>query len=230
MRASPAAPSLRRAAGGRRVGQVLFGSLYRVRVHGAEHIPSCGGAIVAGNHTALLDGPLLFSVLPRPMHLLVKEELFHGPVGLVLRACGQIPVRRRSVDRAAIEAALQVLARGDLLGMFPEGTRGSGDFATVELGLAHLALTARVPVVPAAVFGVRRPGGGVNALPRLGSRLEVVLGAPVLVGRGSGPRRTRLSAASDELRERLAEHVREAGAALGRASQVGQAGPSGPTG
>lgn len=208
-------PSPRRAAGGRRVGQVLFGTFYRVRVRGTEHLPSAGGAIVAGNHTALLDGPVLFSVLPRPMHLLVKEEMFHGPVGVVLRSCGQIPVHRRSVDRAAIEAALQVLARGDLLGMFPEGTRGSGDFASVEQGLAHLALTAQVPVVPAAVFGVRRPGAGVNALPRLGSRIEVVLGRPVVVERGDGPRRARLSEASTQLRERLAEHVREASAGLG---------------
>lgn len=215
MSADRSAPSRGRAAGGRRVGKVLFGAFYRVRVHGAEHLPATGGAIVAGNHTALLDGPVLFSVLPRPMHLLVKEEMFHGPAGLLMRACGQIPVRRWTVDRAAIDAALEVLARGDLLGMFPEGTRGNGEFASVEQGLAHLTLTSQAPVVPAAVFGVRRPGGGVNDLPRLGSRIEVVLGRPVLLARGTGPRRARLAEASVELRDLLAAHVRETGAALG---------------
>src|SRR5690606_21400183 len=120
-----------------------------------------------------------------------KKEAFVGPLGPFLTGIGQVKVDRGSPDRTAISQALGVLEQGGVLGIFPEGTRGEGNFASIRAGLAYFAVRSGAPIVPVAVLGSSdRPGRLIRALPPLRSRVDVVFGDPFDAGDGSG-RRTR---------------------------------------
>lgn len=190
---------------------LLFRVVWRVRVHAAERVPAQGAVLLASNHLGLLDGPMLVGVAPRWPQCLVKQEMFRGPIGVLLRAVGQIPVDRGRGDRAALQRALSVLAAGGVVGVFPEGTRGRGDVGEVRQGIAWLALRSRAPVVPVACLGTRRTGEPTSRLPGLRRRIDVVFGAPVeLSARAGVPGRVALAEASAALQERMAAHVNEA--------------------
>lgn len=209
---SQAVPGLRGAALGRRLGIGVVYGLWRPRVHGAPRVPASGPVILAVNHTHLVDGPLLMGTAPRPVHFLIKSEAFVGPLGPFLRSIGQLQVDRSGTDRAAIANAVSVLARGGVLGIFPEGTRGAGDFSSLRGGLAYFATRSGAPVVPVAVLGsAERRSRVVGALPPLRGHIDIVFGEPFLAGDGSG-RRTRkaLDAATAVLQERLTGHLAEA--------------------
>ncbi|MFC4036026.1 lysophospholipid acyltransferase family protein [Streptomyces polygonati] len=191
--------------------------LWRPRVLGAWRIPAKGPVILAGNHSHNVDGPMLIGTTPRPIHFLVKKQAFVGPLDPFLRAIGQIEIDRESVDRTAIANALGVLARGGVLGIFPEGTRGDGDFAQLRAGLAYFAVRSGAPVVPVVVLGSARKGRMVGALPPLRSRIDVVFGEPFDAGDGSGRRtRSALDTATTRIQERLTAHLAEARRATGR--------------
>ncbi|HZC25875.1 MAG TPA: lysophospholipid acyltransferase family protein, partial [Actinopolymorphaceae bacterium] len=115
-------------------------TFWSVRVHDRHHVPAGGPVILASNHAGVLDGPIVCGVVRRPVHALVKQEMFRGAVGGALRRLGQIPVDRFAVDVAAVKACLAVLDRGDALAIYPEGRRGAADFATMKPGVAYLAL------------------------------------------------------------------------------------------
>ncbi|MEU1805251.1 lysophospholipid acyltransferase family protein [Streptomyces sp. NPDC019937] len=222
--ADPALPSAAGAAVGRRIGIGLMYGLWRPRVLGAWRIPSAGPVILAGNHSHNVDGPMLIGTAPRPLHFLVKKEAFVGPLDPFLRSIGQLKVDRTTADRTAITHALGVLERGGMLGIFPEGTRGEGDFASLRSGLAYFAVRSGAPIVPVAVLGTgeqRRADGRARALPRLRSRIDVVYGEPFQAGDGSG-RRTR--AALDEatvlIQKRLGEHLGSARRLTGRHNET----------
>lgn len=213
---STTSPAPARAARGRRVGQVLFHSLYRSRIVGAERVPTSGPVLLASNHTGILDGPLVFGLAPRPAHFLVKAEMFHGFPGWVLDRCGQIPIDRSRADRRALQQALAVLARGGVVGVFPEGSRGRGDVAAVHAGVTFLALASGAPVVPIACLGTRRPGDGVGRPPSPGNRVAVVFGDPVQLTAAPGLSRREASRQQTErLRRVLAEHVADSSARTG---------------
>ncbi len=111
---------------------------------------------------------MLMGTAPRPVHFLIKQEAFVGPLGRFLEGIGQIKVDRSAADRTAITGALDVLAAGGALGIFPEGTRGEGDFASLRAGLAYFAVRSGAPIVPVAVLGSsERQGRLVKALPPL---------------------------------------------------------------
>src|SRR5690242_18819665 len=128
------------AAIGRYIGIGLMNGLWRPRVLGAWRIPATGPLILAGNHTHNLDGPMLIGTFPRPVHFLVKKEAFIGPLDPFLRSIGQLRVDRSGTDRTAVTTALGVLERGGVLGIFPEGSRGEGEFAELRSGLAYFAV------------------------------------------------------------------------------------------
>ena len=198
------------AARGRRVGQLLFHSLYRTKTIDADKVPASGPVLLAANHTGVLDGPLVFGLAPRPAHFLVKSELFHGPVGWVLEHCSQIRIDRSQADRNALHQALAVLARGGVVGVFPEGSRGLGDVAAVHAGVTWLSLASGAPVVPIACLGTRRPGAGVGRPPAPGHRVAVVFGDPVqLLAEPGLPRREVNRRETERLRRVLAAHVVE---------------------
>lgn len=206
----PVAIGARRA---RRIGPFLLRPFWKVVLHGTDHVPASGAVILAGNHTGFLDGPLLVGLSPRPVHFMVKRELFRGVIGSALHWLGQISVDRHGADRAAIQAALSVLEQGGVLGVFPEGTRSAEDFATMHNGLAYFALRSGAPVVPVACLGSGARGKTIGALPRLRSRLDVVYGQPIDLGRGTG--RKAVAAASEQLRDALRAHIEQARRDLG---------------
>ncbi|WP_413810325.1 lysophospholipid acyltransferase family protein [Streptomyces sp. OE57] len=216
-------PSAAGAAVGRRIGIGLMYGLWRPRVLGAWRIPSAGPVILAGNHSHNIDGPMLIGTSPRPVHFLVKKEAFIGPLDPFLRGIGQLKVDRTSADRTAIGQALGVLERGGVLGIFPEGTRGDGDFASLRSGLAYFAVRSGAPIVPVAVFGTATPrdDGRSRPLPRLRSRIDVVFGDPFEAGDGSG-RRTRaaLDQATERIQKRLGTHLGTARRLTGRPEQT----------
>ncbi|WP_433548338.1 lysophospholipid acyltransferase family protein [Streptomyces sp. CA-294286] len=203
------ARSARGAAVGRGIGIGLMYGLWRPRVLGSWRVPATGPVILAVNHTHGIDGPMLMGTAPRPVHFLIKKEAFVGPLDPFLRGIGQLKVDRHGVDRNAITDALGVLGDGGVLGIFPEGTRGEGDFASLRAGLAYFALRSGAPIVPVAVLGsARRRSRLISAVPPLRSRIDVVFGDPFAAGDGSG-RRTRkaLDDATVRIQERLTAHL-----------------------
>ncbi|GHC79625.1 1-acyl-sn-glycerol-3-phosphate acyltransferase [Streptomyces flavofungini] len=212
------APSERGADVGRRIGVGLMYGLWKPRVLGAWRVPATGPVILAVNHSHNVDGPMVMGVAPRPAHFLIKKEAFIGPLGPFLRGIGQLQVDRTTADRTAITDALAVLDQGGVLGIFPEGTRGDGDFASLRAGLAYFAVRSGAPIVPVAVLGsTERRGRLIKQLPPLRTRVDVVFGDPFEAGDGSG-RRTRkaLDEATVRIQGQLTAHLENARRLTGR--------------
>jgi 1-acyl-sn-glycerol-3-phosphate acyltransferase len=140
---------------------VLFHSAVRLRVEGLPRIPAGGPAILAANHVSPLD-PIAICLAAakrgRTVRYLTAVEAFDIPViGWGLKRLRQIPIRRGAGDRAALQDAAGVIAKGALAGIFPEGRQGSGRaLLPARHGMARLALAARAPVVPMGVWGMQR--------------------------------------------------------------------------
>ncbi|MGW2641453.1 lysophospholipid acyltransferase family protein [Streptomyces sp. NPDC001348] len=214
----PSVPSPKGAEVGRRIGVGLMYGLWKPRVLGAWRMPAAGPVILAVNHSHNIDGPMVMGVAPRPTHFLIKKEAFVGPLDPFLLGIGQLKVDRETVDRTAITQALGVLESGGVLGIFPEGTRGEGDFASLRAGLAYFAVRSGAPIVPVAVLGsTERRGRLVKGLPPLRSRVDVVFGDPFEAGDGSG-RRTRkaLDEATERIQKQLTAHLENARRLTGR--------------
>ncbi|WP_370256259.1 lysophospholipid acyltransferase family protein [Streptomyces sp. V4I8] len=214
----PSLSSERGAEVGRRIGVGLMYGLWRPRVLGAWKVPASGPVIFAVNHSHNIDGPMVMGVAPRPTHFLIKKEAFIGPLDPFLTGIGQLKVDRETTDRTAITQALDVLSAGGVLGIFPEGTRGEGDFASLRAGLAYFAVRSGAPIVPIAVLGSSdRPGRLIKGLPPLRSRIDVVFGDPFEAGDGSG-RRTRkaLDEATERIQKQLTAHLENARRLTGR--------------
>ncbi|MFF5304378.1 MULTISPECIES: lysophospholipid acyltransferase family protein [unclassified Streptomyces] len=192
--------------------------LWKPRVLGSWKVPATGPVILAVNHSHNIDGPMVIGVAPRASHFLVKKEAFVGPLGPFMRAVGQLEVDRSTADRTAVTRALDVLKGGGVLGIFPEGSRGEGDFAALRAGLAYFAVRGGAPIVPVAVLGsAEKRGRLIKALPPLRSRVDVVFGDPFDAGDGSG-RRTRkaLDEATERIQKQLAAHLDDARRLTGR--------------
>lgn len=171
----------------RRVGWALAHLVWHTTVIGAENVPRTGRVLVAPNHTGIVDGPLVHSVIPRSSYFLVKEEFFTSRFGFLMRWSGQIPIER-SNGRPALDTALALLEEERCVGVFPEGTRGRGDVAAARAGIAWLAVNAGAPVVPCAVLGTRPPGRPRNYFPRPRDHFYVAFGEPIEVEQGGGRR------------------------------------------
>jgi 1-acyl-sn-glycerol-3-phosphate acyltransferase len=174
--------------------------------------------LLAGNHRGLLDGPLVAAFVPRQASFLAKSELFSARTARLLGWLGQIPVDRGRADREALRRATAVLARGGMLGMFPEGTRGAGELESVQHGIAYVALrTPGVPIVPVACLGTERAMPKGARLPRWRTRVDIVFGEPFTVSVPANPRaRSALAAAAEEIRLALKAHIVQAEAEVGR--------------
>ncbi|MFJ8822261.1 lysophospholipid acyltransferase family protein [Streptomyces sp. NPDC102467] len=218
VRVSPVSASERGAEVGRRIGVGLMYGLWKPRVLGAWRVPASGPVILAVNHSHNVDGPMVMGVAPRPTHFLIKQEAFAGPLGTFLEGIGQVKVDRTGADRTAVTRALGVLTDGGVLGIFPEGTRGDGDFASLRAGLAYFAVRSGAPIVPVAVLGsTEKRGRLIKGLPPLRSRVDVVFGDPFEAGDGSGRRtRTALDAATVRIQGRLTAHLQNARRLTGR--------------
>ena len=156
----------------------LLHGLFRLRASGREHLPADGGYVLACNHVSSFDPwPLGLPLWPRRfLRFMAKSELYWWPLRLVVDGAGAFPVRRGQADTEAIETAVRLAREGNVVAMFPEGTRRRKGLvkrheARPRTGAARIALEAGVPLVPAAVSGTDR-------LLRLGP-LHVAYGPPV---------------------------------------------------
>ncbi|MBB5958401.1 1-acyl-sn-glycerol-3-phosphate acyltransferase [Saccharothrix tamanrassetensis] len=181
-----------------------FSWAFRVRASGRSNLPADGPVVLVANHSSMVDGPILFGVLPRPVVFLIKQEMFRGLAGWGLRRIGQLPVRRGVPDRAPLLAAQQVLRGGGVVGVFPEGTRGAGDVAQAQQGAAWLARTTGAVVVPVACRGTLRPPGSGR---RFRPVVDVLVGEPFEPPADKG--RQGLEKATEQVRDRLATLVAE---------------------
>ena len=146
----------------------IFRVIFRWRVTGLEHIPP-GGAVLSPNHLSYWDIPLIALAVPRRVHFMAKEELFHVPVfGAVIRSLLAFPVRRGAPDRNAIRQAIDTLQAGDLVLVFPEGTRSkTGKLGEFKPGAFLIAVKAGVPTIPAGIIGTNRICRNGGWFPRL---------------------------------------------------------------
>lgn len=131
---------------------------FHLDVHGLHHIPRQGGAIIAANHPSVLDGVFLLVVSPRPVHFLVAEEYYNHPfLKPLFQALGNIAVyRTKTHNGEALRMAIEALGRGEVVGIFPEGTTNfRGTMQHMKQGVALLALRTGCPVVPVGISGSR---------------------------------------------------------------------------
>ena len=182
---------------------------FRIRVEGGDNVPKDGPVILASNHRSNMDPVLLASALHRPVAFMAKAELFVGPLGWIMRWIGQFPVKRGGIDREALRRTDAVLARGSMLGLFPEGTRGDGRFSAVHPGLAYIVVRQRCPVLPVAIFGTERVRRRFGWLP-FASPVRIVVGPEIDLPQSTGDRAGR-RAASELLQKRLQEFLAVAG-------------------
>ncbi|MGW0551442.1 lysophospholipid acyltransferase family protein [Streptomyces altiplanensis] len=187
----------------------LLRLLFRPRIEGLDHVPDDGAAIVAGNHLSFSDHFLMPAIIKRRITFLAKAEYFTGPglkgrlTAAFFRSAGQIPVDRSGKDagKAAIREGLGVLSKGELLGIYPEGTRShDGRLYKGKVGVAAMALKAQVPVVPCAMVGtfeIQPPG---QVVPRI-KRVTIRFGEPLDFSRYAGMENEKavLRAVTDEI-------------------------------
>ena len=184
--------------------------VFRYRAFGRANLPAEGGYVIAAGHVSNLDPwPLALDLWPkRFLRFMAKSELYWWPLTLVLNRVGAFPVRRGQRDAEAIATAVRLAQEGNVVAMFPEGTRRTKGLvkrfeARPRSGAARIALEAGVPLVPMAVKGT-------DKLARLG-RLSVAYGAPVEIEdlRGGD-----IAESAHEATERLMEKILELEASL----------------
>lgn len=145
---------------------VRFG--FRARIIGAEKVPTGGGAILASNHIATMDSLVIPAMLPRKLTFPAKAELFSGKspqariIAWFLRAVGQVPMDRGGgrASAASLQVITDVLAEGNVIGIYPEGTRSpDGRLYKGKTGIARMVLNNSVPVIPVGVVGTHTVRG-----------------------------------------------------------------------
>ena len=184
----------------------ILRGLFRLRDSGSENVPVTGGCVLACNHLSSFDPwPLGMPLWPdRWLRFMAKAELYWWPARLVLDAAGAFKVRRGRADVEAIETAVRLAREGNVVVMFPEGTRRQKGLvkkhhARARSGAARIALMAEVPLIPAAVAGTDR-------LLKLGP-LRVAFGPPIEMDdlRATGDHKQASREATDRLMARIAE-------------------------
>jgi glycerol-3-phosphate dehydrogenase (NAD(P)+) len=157
--------------------QAIVEVLFRPRRFGRRHVPD-GPVILASNHRSFLDPLVIGCSLRRRVFFMAKQELFQNRfLGWLLSRLGAFPVRRGESDEETTRTALELLARGSALVMFPEGTRiRPGALGTPKRGVGRLALESGAPVVPVAVSGTERARRGWLLRP---VRVELRFGRPL---------------------------------------------------
>ena len=145
--------------------------LYRFDIQGLEHFPKTGGVLICANHINALDPPVVGITAPRPVHFMAKEELFKTPIlKPLLPKLNAFPVKRGLSDREALRRALAILKGGEVMGLFPEGTRSKdGELGKGFSGAGFFALKGEASVVPCAIIGPYKSF----------KRLKVVYGEPI---------------------------------------------------
>lgn len=153
----------------RAVVRGLFAVLYRFESAGVHNIPSEGGVLICANHTSLRDPISVGIHVKRQVKFMAKAELFKIPgFGWLITQLGAFPVKRGGVSKDSIKNALKILRGGEVMGIFPEGTRNS-DAEAAKRGAASFALRSDATVIPAAIVGGYK----------LFRKTKIIYGAPI---------------------------------------------------
>lgn len=174
------------------IGQYTVGPAIRLAlrptVEGMEHVPATGGAVLAGNHLSVADEYIMGAVIPRHIAFWAKSEYFNGTgvrgwaMKSLMRGLGAIEVNREGGRAAltALDAAIPALRGGDLVGVYPEGTRSpDGRLYRGRTGAARLALLAEVPIIPVGLLGTEKLQPIGSKIPRIGVRVTIRFGKPM---------------------------------------------------
>jgi 1-acyl-sn-glycerol-3-phosphate acyltransferase len=139
----------------RSIWRAYFRVFYRWQVVDRENVPDTGSVLLVSNHISNLDPPLVGSGIDRKVRFMAKAELFQVSVlGWFLRKVGAFPVKRGAGDRNALRTVFKILDEGEVLGMFPEGTRSkSGEVEEAHSGAAAFALRSQATLIPVAIVG-----------------------------------------------------------------------------
>ena len=161
----------------------LLRLLYRPKAKGLKNLPADGPCVLAVNHQSFADSLFVPLVVRRQVVFLGKADYFSSArTSWFFKAAGVIPVRREggSASEAAIQAGVRELEAGHVVGIYPEGTRSpDGRLYRGKTGVARMALLARCPVIPVAVFGTRELQPIGRKMPKLSGRVEVQFGEPL---------------------------------------------------
>ena len=187
----------------------LLRVLFRPWVRGVENVPTSGAAILASNHLSFSDSIFLPLMLRRPVTFLAKSEYFTGK-GLkgafsrwFFTATGQLPIDRAGgkASEASLNTGLEVLSGGNLLGIYPEGTRSpDGKLYRGRTGIPRMVLEAKVPVIPVAMIDTEKVQPIGQKLPKI-RRVGIAIGTPLDFSRFEGMEGDRivLRAVTDEI-------------------------------
>ena len=154
--------------------------LYRIRVHGLENFPEPGSTLICSNHQSFLDPVVLGVACPRPLNYLARKTLFKtSPMRWLLELNDSIPIDLDSMGMAGIKESLKRLKRGEMLVLFPEGTRtDDGELLPLKPGFDLLARRSKSRMLPIALDGCYQAFPREAKLPRLGE-IHVVIGEPI---------------------------------------------------
>ena len=152
--------------------RIFMRLIFRIKVYGTENMPQNGGCIIAANHLSFWDPVLIACFLhKRRICFLAKAELFKfPPFGFVMRNLGAVPIYRASRDAGTLMLAINHLKKGNVLGIFPEGTRiRNGKKSVAKRGTIKMAKAANAAVVPVCI----------NATYKLFSKVTMTVGEPI---------------------------------------------------
>lgn len=185
----------------RMIAMLLFHVAARLRLRGLSHVPATGACIIASNHLSWTDIPLIPLHFRRKVVYMAKEEYFSSKIAWLVRFLGAFPVKRGEGDRQALRAAERQLKKGNILIIFPEGTRSrTRTLAKAHAGMGMIALRTGVPVIPVAIWGSE------NALKKFRAPVTISYGEPMLLTpKGKKITREDIDEATDQVMRKIAE-------------------------
>ncbi len=181
------------------LSRIVYKLVFRLEAIGVENVPAEGPVILCSNHISVMDPPTIGTPLNREIRFMAKQELFEIPLfGRFITKLGAFPVKRGGISKQSMRTALEILKSGQVLGIFPEGTRKNPGVG--KRGAATFALRSKAVVIPVAIIGNYR----------LFRKMKIVYGEPVdLDDLAQDESPDRLEKATERIMERIHTLINE---------------------